>query len=159
MVWFSTCLVMSSSLCIAPCLLMSISSGACTTKTLCWPVLITAKQIFVKYRTMVIIISKSRFGSISIDRISTGSSFGTFCSLRSKLKSDDHNTLHAFYVIAPLIRLTWATKCSTAPSNLSRVDRSPIMTSWPCWLFQEQFPFRQELSDAWRVTLNKITLH
>ena len=163
MVWSSTCIVMSSSPRIAPCLLMSTSSGACTAKTLCWPAVITAKQIFVKkYRAMVIIISKSRFGSISIDRISllsTGSSFGTFCSLRSKLNSDDHNTLHAFYVSAPLIRLTWATKCSTAPSNLSRVDRSPTMTSWPCWLFQEQFPFRKELSDAWKVTLNKITLH
>ena len=55
MVWFSTCLVMSSSLCISP--------APCT---LCWPAVITAKQIFVKkYRTMIIIISKSRFGSIS----------------------------------------------------------------------------------------------
>ena len=121
MVWSSTCIVMSSSPRIALCLLMSTSSGACTAKTLCWPAVITAKQIIVKkYRTVVIIISKSRFGSISIDRISTGSSFGTFCSLRSKLNSDDHNTLHAFYVIAPLIRVTWATKCSTAPSRLVR---------------------------------------
>ena len=130
MVWFSTCIVMSSSLCIAPCLVMSTSSGACVAKTLCWPAVITAKQIFVKkYRTMVIIISrltKSRFGSISIDRISTASSFGTFCSMRSKLNSDDHNTLHVFYVSAPLIRLTWATKCSTAHSNLSRVDKISI---------------------------------
>ena len=127
MVWSSTCIVMSSSPRIALCLLMSTSSGACTAKTLCWPAVITAKQIFVKkYRAMVIIISKSRFGSISIDRISTGSSFGTFCSLRSKLNSDDHNTLHVFYVSAPLIRLTWATKCSTAHSNLSRVDKISI---------------------------------
>ena len=127
MVWSSTCIVMSSSPRIALCLLMSTSSGACTAKTLCWPAVITAKQIIVKkYRTVVIIISKSRFGSISIDRISTGSSFGTFCSLRSKLNSDDHNTLHVFYVSAPLIRLTWATKCSTAHSNLSRVDKISV---------------------------------
>ena len=127
MVWSSTCIVMSSSPRIALCLLMSTSSGACTAKTLCWPAVITANQIIVKkYRTVVIIISKSRFGSISIDRISTGSSFGTFCSLRSKLNSDDHNTLHVFYVSAPLIRLTWATKCSTAHSNLSRVDKISI---------------------------------
>ena len=71
MVWSSTCVapwkVMSSSLCIVPCLLMSISAGACTAKTLCWLAVITAKQIFVKkYRTMIIIISKRRFGSISI---------------------------------------------------------------------------------------------
>ena len=104
MVWSSTCIVMSSSPRIALCLLMSTSSGACPAKTLCWPAVITAKQIIVKkYRTMVIIISrlsKSRFGSISIDKISTASSFGTFCSLRSKLNSDDHNTLHVFYVSA-----------------------------------------------------------
>ena len=89
---------------------------------------------------MVIIISKSKFGSISIDRISTGSSFGTFCSLRSKLNSDDHNTLDVFYVIAP--RLTWATKCGTAHGNLSRVDR--ISTGY---------------FNGFVVTLNKITLH
>ena len=97
MVWPSTCLVMSSSLCIAPWFLKSISARVCTAKTLCWPAVITAKQIFVKkYRTMIIIISKSRFGSISIDRIITASSFWTFCSLRSKLNSDDHNTKQAF---------------------------------------------------------------
>ena len=99
MVWSSTCIVMSSSPRIAPCLLMLTSSGACAAKTLCWPAVITAKKIFVKkYRTVVIIISKSRFGSISIDRISTGSSFGTFCSLRSKLNSDDQNTLQVYYM-------------------------------------------------------------
>ena len=112
MVWFSTCLVMSSSLCIAPCLLMSICSGACTAKTLCGPVRITAKQIFVKYRTMVIIISKSRFGSISIDRISMAISFWPFCSLTSKHRSlcwrVVSNTFHAFYVSA---------RCN-APPNL-----------------------------------------
>ena len=88
MVWSSTCLVIRikfSCLCIAPCLLKSTSAGACTAKTLCWRAVITAKQIFVKeYRKMVIIISKSRFRSISIDRIST---------------SDDPNTTHAFYIV------------------------------------------------------------
>ena len=47
------------------------------------------------------------------------------------------------------------------PSNLSKsgvVGKSPIMTLG-YWLFQEQFRFRPELSDAWKVTLNKITLH
>ena len=84
MVWSSTCLVMSSRLWIVPSwFLKSTSAGACTC-TLCWLAVITAKQIFVKkYRTMVIIMSKSRFGSISIDRISTASSFSTCCSLRS----------------------------------------------------------------------------
>ena len=85
MVWSSTCVapwkVMSSSLCIAPCFLKSISAGGCTAKTLCWPAVITAKQIFVKkYRTMIIIVSKSRFGSISI------SSALSFCSLTLKDK-------------------------------------------------------------------------
>ena len=37
------------------------------------------------------------------------------------------------------------------PSNLS-------LQVWRCWLFQEQFPFRLELPDAWEITLNKITL-
>ena len=79
MVCSSTCPVMSSCLRIAPWFLKSTSAGACTC-TLCWLAVITAKQIFVKkYRTMVIIISKSRFGSISIDRIRTTSSFSTFC--------------------------------------------------------------------------------
>ena len=79
MVWSSSCPVMSSCLRIAPWFLKSTSAGACTC-TLCWLAVITAKQIFVKkYRTMVIIISKSRFGSISIDRIRTTSSFSTFC--------------------------------------------------------------------------------
>ena len=110
MVWSSTCLapskVMSSSLCIAPWFLKLISAGICAAKTLCWPAVITAKQILVKkYRTMIIIIIKRRFGFISIDRISTASSFWTFCSLRSKLKSDDHNTTHAFYPLYPVYPL------------------------------------------------------
>ena len=83
MVWSSTCVapwkVMSSNLCIAPCFLKSISAGACTAETLCWLAVITAKQVFVKkYRTMNIIISKSRFGSISI------SSALSFCLLTFK---------------------------------------------------------------------------
>ena len=138
MVCSSTCLVMSSSLCIAPWFLKSTSAGACTAKTLCWPAVITAKQIFVKkYRTMVIIISKSRFGSISIDRISTASSFWTFCSLTSNLKSDDPNTtrtcyvstLHAFYPISNY----WFVKYRT----------QEFVQVWVCWLFQEQLPFDQ----------------
>ena len=100
MVCSSTCPVMSSCLRIAPWFLKSTSAGACTC-TLCWLAVITAKQIFVKkYRTMVIIISKSRFGSISIDRIRTTSSFSTFC-------------LTEVVIIDPCV-LCWLISC-TAP--------------------------------------------
>ena len=151
MVCSSTCLVMSSSLCIAPWFLKSTSAGACTAKTLCWPAVITAKQIFVKkYRTMVIVISKSRFGSISIDRISTASSFWTFCSLTSNLKSDDPNTtrtcyvstLHAFYPISNYLKVTDV--LNTEPRNLSKCE---------CVGY---FKNSCLLTSAWKVTLNKI---
>ena len=134
MVWSSTCLVMSSSLCIAPCLLMSISSGACTAKTLCWPALITAKQIFVKYRTMVIIISKSRFGSISIDRIIIAISFWPFCSLTSKHRSlcrrvvsnTTHPVIRIILVPAVMVR----TACYILRNLQFPVEKFSTLINW-----------------------------
>ena len=167
MVCSSTCLVMSSSLCIVPWFLKSISAGACVAKTVCWVAVITAKQIFVKkYRTMIIIIRKKQVW-IHFDKLC---SFFLFTDVetqnivmywaisstavtwhRGGIKLKVSHTTHEFYVSARCT-LQWSHwYFKYRPSNLS-------LQVWRCWLFQEQFPFRLELPDAWEITLNKITL-
>ena len=141
MVWSSTCIapwkVMSSSLCIAPCLLKSISAGACTAKTLCWLAVITAKQIFVKkYRTMIIIISKSRFGSISI------SSALSFCLLTFKHRISVCTELYEYDSIlieGPAVNLSPKvpkSQCLGMPAilwHLSANCPDPKKAHWAWW--------------------------